>query len=181
MVRTRPIIWIFAKTIDFFFSCKNIPVWRKIKRNTQHLNSHQFPCKYLRHENSPGMLTYTQPCKDSEKLKQQSQLLKVQSWYCCTLKALPQSGLEKDLWAFTDIPLNPQTLSPEIFLTQDAFSLKRNLCSSKLMEKWTNLNTEVLLCYSAFQMVSKQLVTDLFMFSRKERKYYYFLYGKQFP
>lgn len=79
--------------------------------------------------------TYTHPCKDSEKLQQQSQTLKVQIWYCCTFRALLQSGLGEDQGDFADIALNPQNLSMEFFLTQTSFSLKSKMCSGKLMEK----------------------------------------------
>lgn len=99
MVRARPIIRVFAKTIDsFLFLAENIPVGRKTNRNTQRLNSHHFNCKLLRHLNSPGMLTYAyiHPYKDSEKLQQQSRILKARSWYCCTFRALLWSGLRKD-------------------------------------------------------------------------------------
>lgn len=136
MVRARPIIWVFAKTIDsFLFLAENIPVWRKTNRNTQCLNSHHFNCKLLRHLNSPGMITYAyiHPYKDSEKLQRLSQIEKAQSWYCCTFRALLGSGLGKDM------PTNPPKLSME-FSTQALLSLKRKMHSGKLMETWTNLN-----------------------------------------
>lgn len=43
MVRARPIIWIFARNIVLAVFLANImPVWGKINRNTQHLNSYNF-------------------------------------------------------------------------------------------------------------------------------------------